>query len=302
MSSPKASPASPAPKDTSGSVSGKKAPAGAPKAPKTAWTLFLAEQHAIFQRGGEGCPPFAHMLTFGDASKLIAARWRKLPQERKAHFEKLAAAERAAYQKKLQAFRREQASEEVGVPGPATAPTRPFLHPAPGAEVPNYPGIPVHNGMVPIQMQPGTFPVWIPMPPPGLSLPQHVHNLRAELEKVPLIPMGIPGLAPGGRPLADPGRLSPQGVPGEAPVPVQPAADLGPHMERIKKLLKRSAQEEAYYMLIDRLRPGSEHGPLVVKAAMEHIVLPGRADLKAFLVAVFGLEKGMGLMKTKKSN
>ena len=73
-------------------------------------------------------------------------------------------------------------------------------------------------------------------------------------------------------------------------------------MERIKKLLKRSAQEEAYYMLIDRLRPGSEHGPLVVKAAMEHIVLPGRADLKAFLVAVFGLEKGMGLMKTKKSN
>ena len=166
------------------------------------------------------------MLTFGDASKLIAARWKKLPQERKAHFEKLAAAERAAYQKKLQAFRREQASEEVGVPGPATAPTRPFLHPAPGAEVPNYPGIPVHNGMVPIQMQPGTFPVWIPMPPPGLSLPQHVHNLRAELEKVPLIPMGIPGLAPGGRPLADPGRLSPQGVPGEAPVPVQPAADL----------------------------------------------------------------------------
>ncbi len=276
---------SPAPKR-----GGKKKQTGAPKAAKTAWTLFLAEQHAM---------PYAQKLKFGDASKLIAAAWKKLPKERKAHFKKLADAEKAAYQNNLQAFLKGKAREEAEALGPAPASARPALLPARGVEVPNY-GVPVHNGMVPIQVQPGTLPVWIPMPPPGLSLPQHVNNLRAELEKVPLIPMGIPGLAPGGRPLTDPGRL-PQGVPVEAPAPVQPTTDLGPHMHKIKKLLKRSAQEEAYYMLIDLLRPGSEHGALVAKAAMEHIVLPGRADLKAFLVAVFGLEKGMGLMKSKKT-
>ena len=269
---------------------GKKKQAGAPKAPKSAWTLFLAEQYAM---------PYAQKLKFGDASKLIATAWKNLPKERKARFEKLADAEKAAYQKKLQAFLKKKAREEAEALGPAPPFERPALPPAPGAEVPNY-GIPVHNGMVPIQVQLGTLPVWIPMPPPGLSLPQHVNNLRGELEKVPLIPMGIPGLAPGGRPPTDPGRL-PQGVPVEAPAPVQPTVDLGPHMHKIKKLLKRSAQEEAYYMLIDLLRPGSEHRALVAKAAMEHIILPSRADLKAFLVAVFGLEKGMGLMKSKKA-
>ena len=56
------------------------------------------------------------------------------------------------------------------------------------------------NGMVPVQVQPGTLPVWIPAASSGLGLSQYIQNMRPQQEEVHLTPLGAPGMALGGLP------------------------------------------------------------------------------------------------------
>ena len=95
--------------------------------------------------------------------------------------------------------------------------------------------------------------------------------------------------------------LSPRAAPAAAPSPAVPSSrDVTAHIDEIKKKIKSKYIEDAFYMVVDYLRPGTEHCDRTAKAAFTFIVDTKRSDVKAFMVHTFGLAKAKELEKAEK--
>ena len=97
----------------------------------------------------------------------------------------------------------------------------------------------------------------------------------------------------------------------EGMVPAQPHGFFGPlisptqlmDMEDLKKKIKKLANEDVYYQVIDMMRPETPHFQRSVTAAHQYIIAgpynPSlkKPDIKGFLIALFGLEEFQKMAK-----
>ena len=256
------------------------------KKPRSAWILFLQEGHEKAAASADK----------GERLQEVAPRmgklWQSMSDKDKEPYVKRAEEERAKYLVLKKEYDEKVAEELEARPPPALAAV---VAPAPSG-----------TGQLSLSLRPFTRPVTVNAPPPGVPVDQYIEKNWAAFSQIKLEPQpGFEGMFAGGDiyphpELASGPRAATPAMGAAAPSPAVPSSrDVTAHIGEIKKKIKSKYIEDAFYMVVDYLRPGTEHCDRTAKAAFRFIVDTKRADVKAFMVHTFGLAKAKELEKAK---